>query len=157
VASDETDHVVALWRLQSSYADVVNRRAWSELADLFRPDAVVHLDSVTASPQEFVGPEGVGSFIGTAIERFDHFSFVILNTVIDVTGADTATGRIFMCEIRHAAAEDDWTFAYGLYQDQYVHVDKRWWFGARSYRSLARTGPQAGVFGLASGLEPFGR
>lgn len=157
MASDETDHVVALWRLQASYADVVNRRAWSELADLFRPDAVLHLDTVTAPLQDFVGPEAVGSFIGTAIERFDHFSFVILNTVVDLTGQDTARGRIFMCEIRHDTTEDNWTFAYGLYQDQYVRVDKRWWFSARNYRSLARTGPHAGVFGLPAGLEPFGR
>jgi hypothetical protein len=154
VTRPETDDVVALWRLQSSYADVVNRRAWSELADLFRPDAVVHLDTVTTPPQEFVGPEAVGSFIGTAIERFDHFSFVILNTVVDVTGADAARGRIFMCEIRHDSTDDDWSFAYGLYQDQYVRVDDRWWFGVRHYRSLARTGPQAGAFGLPDGLEP---
>jgi hypothetical protein len=152
----DSDDVVALWRLQASYADVVNRRAWSELADLFRPDAVLHLDTVTVPPQDFVGPGAVGSFIGTAIERFDHFSFVILNTVVDMTGHDTARGRIFMCEIRHDAAGDEWTFAYGLYQDRYVRVDERWWFGARSYRSLARTGPQAGVFGLPAGLEPFG-
>jgi hypothetical protein len=34
----ETDDVVALWRLQARYADVITRRAWPELGDLFRPD-----------------------------------------------------------------------------------------------------------------------
>ena len=61
------------------------------------------------------GPDALGAFIETAIERFDHFSFVILNTVVDVD-ADTARGRIFMCEIRHDTASDEWTIAHGLYR-----------------------------------------
>ena len=64
MTSTLTDHVVALWRLQSRYADVVTRRAWPELHDLFLPDTPVHID----------------------------------------TG--TATGRFFMCEVRHDTASD---------------------------------------------------
>jgi hypothetical protein len=149
--------VIALWRLQSSYADVVNRRAWVELHDLFRPDATVAVDTVTAPVRTLAGPSALGEFIGAAIERFDHFSFVILNTVVDVTAADEARGRIFMCEIRHAAETGEWSVAHGLYQDTYARVDGRWWFAERSYRSLARTGAQAGVFGVPTGLEPFER
>ena len=36
----ETVDYVAIQRLQAAYADVVNRRAWPELADLFRPDEI---------------------------------------------------------------------------------------------------------------------
>ena len=150
-----TDHVVALWRLQSRYADVVTRRAWSELHDLFLPDTVVHIDTVTAPVRELVGPEAFGSFVGAAIERFDHFTFVILNTVVDVDEAAlTATGRIFMCEIRHDAATDTWQNAHGVYSDRYVFVEggAGWCFAERSYRSLARTGPDGVVFGLPPGL-----
>lgn len=148
-----TDHVVALWRLQSRYADVVTRRAWPELAELFRSDTIVRIDTVTAPEREVVGPEAFGAFVAGAIERYDHFAFVILNTVVDVDAAgENATGRIFMCEIRHDAASDTWQNAHGVYRDRYVQRDGRWWFAERRYRSMARTGPDGSVFGLPPGF-----
>ncbi len=142
-----TDDVVALGRLQARYADVISRRAFSELTDLFRPDAVVAIDTVTRPEQRIVGPEDFGFFVAAAIERYDHFTFVTLNAVIDVEG-DEATGRIFMCEIRHERDSDSWQNAHGIYQDRYVRVDGWWWFAARRYRSLARTGPGGEILGL---------
>ena len=147
----ETDDVVALWRLQATYADVVTRRAWSELHALFVPNATVTLDLVTSPPRTITGPDELGEFIGSSIERFDHFTFVILNTVVDVTGPDAATGRIFMCEIRHDAASepnDAWSTAQGCYQDDYVRIADGWRFAARQYRSMARTGAEAAILGL---------
>jgi hypothetical protein len=145
---DETAAVVALWRLQARYADVVTRRAWSEIADIFTPDTTVEVDVVTAAARHFVGPQAFADFVAGAVDRFDHFEFVILNTVVDLDGADSARGRIFMCEIRRDAATSDWTTAYGLYQDRYQRLDGKWWFADRRYRSLARTGPQGGAFGI---------
>ncbi len=167
VTTSLTDHVVALWRLQSRYADVVTRRAWPELHDLFLPETTVHIDTVTAPVREVVGPEAFGAFVGAAIERFDHFTFVILNTVVDVDeAAGTATGRFFMCEVRHDAASDEWQNAHGVYRDRYVLQDEggsdggqgghggpgRWWIAERHYRSMARTGPDGAVFGLPPGF-----
>jgi hypothetical protein len=134
------EDVVALGQLQARYADVVTRRAWPELAGLFLADASIHLDTVTNPPRQLVGPDELGVFIGTAIERFDYFAFVILNAVVDVDSDATATGRMFICEIRHEAAAGTWHNAYGVYQDRYRKVDGRWWFAERSYRSMARTG-----------------
>ena len=142
----ETDDVVSLWRLQAKYADIVTRRAWPELHDVFRPDAPVEVDTVSAPARTFVGPEAFAAFVAGAIERFDHFEFVILNTVVDVTSATEATGRIFMCEIRHHREPDTWSTAYGCYEDSYALVDGRWWFAERRYRSMARTGPGAAIF-----------
>lgn len=153
-----TDHVVALWRLQSRYADVVTRRAWGELHDIFLPDTVVHIDTVTAPPRSIGGPDEFGSVIGAAMDRFDHFNFVILNTVVDVDEealtALTATGRIFMCEVRHDAATDIWQTTYGVYSDRYVFaVDGGGWrIAERRYRSMARTDPDGAVFGLPPDL-----
>ncbi|HEY1738914.1 MAG TPA: nuclear transport factor 2 family protein, partial [Acidimicrobiia bacterium] len=109
-ATDDTRDYVAITRLQAAYADVVNRRAWPELADLFETTAVIRVDTVTADAREFAGPVALGEFIGGAIERFDFFEFVILNTVVAVGEAadpSVATARVFMCEIRrdHASAE----------------------------------------------------
>ena len=102
--SELTDDIVAIGQLQARYADVISRRAFPELAELFRPDIVVAIDTVTRPEQRIVGPGDFGAFVGTAIERYDHFTFVILNAVVDVDG-DEATGRIFMCEVRHDRAQ----------------------------------------------------
>ena len=61
MADTETDDVVAIWRLQSSYADIVNRRAWPELHGVFLPDITIDLDIVTAEPFQLVGPDALGS------------------------------------------------------------------------------------------------
>jgi len=155
----ETDDVVALWRLQARYADVITRRAWPELHEVFLPDTAVHIDTVTAPPRSVVGPDAFGDFVATSIARFDHFTFVILNTVVDLDPPAEpegpimeAGGRIFMCEVRHDAASDTWQNAHGVYQDRYRHLEDRWWIAGRRYRSLARTGPDAAVFGLPPDL-----
>jgi hypothetical protein len=146
----------AIRELQFAYADVVSRRAWPELDRLFLPDITVVVDTVGSPARTFTGPAEFAGFVGPATDRFDHFQFVILNSVVDVE-SDEATGRIFMCEIRHHLDEDVWSTAYGMYQDRYRKVDKHWWFAERHYRSLARTGPQAGVFGVPAGLPALGR
>lgn len=142
----ETDDIVALTRLQSQYADVISRRAFAELHQLFLPDTEVHVDTVTAPVRVFVGPEVFGEFVAGALERFDHFVFAILNATVELDGDDHATGRMFMCEIRHDPAADEWPLAHGLYQDTFRRVDGRWWFETRRYRSMARTGAGAAVF-----------
>lgn len=152
MSTSETDDVVAIWRLQSAYADIVNRRAWPELRGVFVADATVHLDTVTAQPFTLEGPDAIGGFIGPSIEQFDHFSFVILNTVVDVEDARSARGRIFMMEVRHQTATDTWPNALGVYEDRYTKRDGRWWIASRNYRSLARQGPEGVVLGAAPGL-----
>jgi hypothetical protein len=153
---DETADVVALWRLQSAYADIVTRRAWTELDTVFLPDVTIEVDTVTTEPHRFVGPAEFTNFVGPSVARFDHFEFVILNTVVDVAG-DAARGRIFMCEVRHESASDEWSTAYGLYQDTYRRVDASWWIAHRRYRSLARTGANHGIFGIPEDLDRFTR
>jgi hypothetical protein len=161
-----TDHLVALDRLQRRYADVITRRAWAELPELFLPDTVVHLDTVTAPPRDLVGPTEFAEVIGAAMARFDHFTFTILNAVSeldDPTAADLdadglgAHGRIFLCEIRHEPDRGAWSTAHGVYRDRYVLVDRRWRIAERHYRSMARTGPDEAVLGLPPDLGPLGR
>ena len=62
-----------------------------------------------------------------------------------------------MCEIRHLAEDDEWSTAYGLYQDRYRKIDGTWWVTERRYRSLARTGLNAGIFGMPSDLRSIAR
>lgn len=138
---DETSDYIAVRRLQDAYADVVTRRAWPELAELFLHDAVVEVDTRTNEPLRFEGPEALGSFIGGAIERFAFFEFVILNTRIVLApggDADAANARVYMCELRTDRETGQWINAFGVYHDRYHRVDGRWWFEHRQYHSLGR-------------------
>jgi hypothetical protein len=139
---------LAVRRLQDAYADVVNRRAWAELHELFRPDAELVLDLRRGEPLSVIGPAGIGDFIGRSIERFERFQFIVLGTRIELAthGPDRATARLYMCELRQSAEEGRESVAYGLYQDDYVRSDGTWWFAHRSYTSLARTAPDLAVF-----------
>jgi hypothetical protein len=141
--AQETIDYIAITRLQAAYADAVTRRAWHEFDEFFRPDATVRVDTVTNPAAELQGPQQVGSFIGTAIERFEFFEFVILNTRVwtNVDGdTDAARGRVFVSELRQDSATGHFTTTYGVYQDEYRRVDGRWWFASRRYQSMARSG-----------------
>jgi len=144
-----TVHDTGVRRLQHAYADVVNRRAWPELGQLFLEDAVTTIDTRGGETLTFTGGGAVGEFIGTSVARFSFFEFVILNAHIafpDGPGAGTAVCRLYLCEHRQDAASGRWTNAFGLYHDRHALVDGRWWFAARSYHSLARHAPDLDVF-----------
>jgi hypothetical protein len=138
----ETVDYVAIRRLQDRYADVVTRNAWPELGDLFLPDAPIEVDLRAGDPMRFTGPTALGEFIAPAIEQFGFFQFVILNSVVDLApdgDADTATGRMYMSELRTDRDTGAWVTSYGLYRDRYARHDGGWRFAQRRYCSLART------------------
>lgn len=138
--TDRVDDHVGIERLQSAYADLVNRRAWDELGDLFLPDARIRIDTVSADPVELVGPDGFAAFVAPAVQRFAFFEFVVLNRRIELhDDPSTAAARIFMCEIRRDAETLDWSTAFGVYHDRYRRTGTGWRFAGRDYRSLTRT------------------
>ena len=136
------DSYVALRRLQNHYGDVVTRRAWSELADVFRPDCALHLDLGDRSATH-VGPLKIGEFIASAIAHFSFFQFVILNTVVELDeGAGRAAARMYIHELRVEAEGGRRTDAYGVYHDLFERDETgRWWFSHRHYNSFSRTAP----------------
>jgi hypothetical protein len=141
VSDQETLDYVAICRLQAAYADAVTRRAWSDLDDLFLPDARIEVDTVTSAPIQLVGAHGIGGFISGAIERFEFFELVILNVhVVSVPDSDVLRSRSFTCELRQESASGHWTNAFGVYHDDVQRVDGRWRYARRRYQSLARTG-----------------
>lgn len=137
---------VAIRALHHAYGDVVNRRAWNELGELFLPDAVVTVDKRDAAPVELAGPAAVGDFVGRSIAGYAFFGFVALNArvLLGARGdADVATARVYINEIRIDHAGNAST-AYGLYRDEYRRVGGRWWYSRRRYQSLARTAAGGG-------------
>ena len=142
----ETIDYVALRRLQSRYADIVTRQAWSELADIVRADCTVVVD-VRDRQFELVGPSEYGEFIARQIERFDLFQFVMLNTVMSIdAAAGTAGARLYIHEIRQNVSDGRRTDAYGVYHDRFERDGEGcWWFARRRYRSFARTAEPRGA------------
>ena len=97
---------------------------------------------MTSEPILLTGGVAVGEFIAAAVERFEFFEMVILNSVVDLANADAdaAHARQFTCELRQDKSNGRWTNAFGLYRDEYARRDGRWWFAQRRYQSIARTG-----------------
>jgi hypothetical protein len=159
---DTVDHV-AITRLQSAYADIVNRRAWAELTEIFRPDATVSIDRRAGDPLVLDGPAAVGEFIGGAIAHMDFFEFVILNVTVNLRRggeADRAAARMYMCELRHERDLGRRTTAFGVYHDEYVRVDGTWFIAGRTYHSIARTDIEhddrdLDVFGFPEAMTRF--
>jgi SnoaL-like domain len=130
---------VAIGALLETYADVINRRAFDELDELFLPSCEIVIDARRGDPIVVSGGAGLGAFVGAAIDRFDFFEFVVLSKRLWVDGSDEAEGRLYMCELRHDRATGAASQAFGVYHDRFRRVDDRWWFASRRYHSLART------------------
>jgi hypothetical protein len=151
---NEMADFIAIQRLQASYADIVTRRQWSELEQIFLPHATVTIDVHDGTPFVLRSPQGIGEFIGSSIERFEFFEFVILNSVIDFgpTGSGQATARMYMAELRQARDGGRRSTAFGLYRDTYVKRADDWLIEERQYRSAARTSArEMDVFGFEAG------
>ena len=136
----DTVDEVAIRALISAYADVVNRRAWSELDGLVAVAAPITIDLRDRPPIVVVGPAALGEFIGGAIERFAFFEFVALNVRVELRiggGIDHAAVRTYMCELRQDHDANP-SRAFGLYQDVMVRSPTGWQFAQRHYQSIAR-------------------
>ena len=138
----EAAQYISVRRLQNRYADIVTRRAWPELGEIFLPDCRLELDLVDRS-DTFTGPQEVGDFIATAIEGFSFFEFVILNTVVEIDlDVSRAAARTYIQELRVERASGRRTNAYGVYHDLFKRDEGgRWWFSRRRYGSFSRTAP----------------
>lgn len=135
------DATVEIAALRARYADVVTRRAWAEMPDLFEPACPITLD-LRGRTLEVVGGAAIAEFIGAAIADFDFFVFSILNQTVELDAAepDRAHGRMYICELRHEPASGAFSQAFGLYRDEVRRdpADGRWRFAARRYCSLGR-------------------
>jgi hypothetical protein len=148
---NEMADFIAIQRLQASYADIVTRRQWAELEQVFVPDATVTIDVMEGTPFVLRTPGGIGEFIGTSIDRFEFFEFVILNSVVEFgpAGSGQASARLYMAELRQSREGGRRSTAFGLYRDKYVKQGDDWFIGERGYRSAARTSArELDVFGF---------
>ncbi len=153
-ADEMVDHI-EIERMWHAYADVINRRAFEELGELFLPDCEVVVDTHRGDPIVTRGPSSFAAFLGPAMERFGFFQFVILSARTWIDSADEARGRLYMCELRDGRDSGLRSQAFGVYEDRFRRVDGRWWIAGRSYRTWARTAvdgePRLDVFEVPGG------
>jgi hypothetical protein len=143
VALHADDHV-AILGLQRAYADVVSRQAFAELADLFVPDIRLLME-MPGHTKEIVGPQAFGEYVARRIAHLEFFQFVIDNAVVGAIGdPDHATGRMWFHELHQDAEHHRLVRLHGLYRDEFVRVDDRWWFAERRFAPLAMTSADAG-------------
>jgi len=155
--TQETIDYIAVNRLQHAYADIATRRAWSELDEIFRPDISIVVNLRDRDPLEFDDCEGFRGFVSAAVDRFEFFEFVLLNTRVYLQhegDPDAAVARMYMSELRQDHAEHNWSVVYGVYHDRFHRIDDRWWFTARNYSSLARPARVVDAFDFPV-PEPF--
>lgn len=137
-----------LLQLQARYGDLVTRRDWDTLHELFLPDCTLRLD-LRQQVIEHTGVDAIVQFVAAGVGRFDFLLFSIMNSVVDVSadGAD-ASGRLYIRESRMDTEGREST-ALGLYRDQYRRTSAGWRFAHRDYTTLARTNS------AGDGLEAF--
>ena len=135
-------------RLHAAYVDAVNRRAWAEFTDLFRPEAVLEVRAGGERADEVVGPEAIGALIGGYLEPLEFLVQVVLNARIVTRwqgDPDRAAARLSIAEHRQAIATGRERHSFGTYHDEYVRVDGRWWFARRRYdRQVVTAEPGTG-------------
>ncbi len=145
----ETIDYIAIRRLQDAYADVVNRRAWPELGELFRPEAEVVLDVRRGEllVVHRARARSVTSSVGRSSASSSSSSSCSGPGSPSIRTTPIARRRGCTCaSCARASEEGRHSVAYGVYHDEHVRFDGRWWFARRRYHSLARTAPDLAVF-----------
>lgn len=140
-ATAHHDDLAAVLRLQHAYADVVNRQAFAELTELFVSDITLVME-FPGHTKEITGPVAFGEYVAKRIDHLEFFQFVMTNGVAEVAGSDApdrATGRMWFHELHQDRAQHRMLWLYGLYRDEYVRIDGRWWFAHRRFAPLAMT------------------
>jgi hypothetical protein len=151
VRTEPTDDYVAIRRLQAAYADIVSRRAYAELENIFLPDTVVVMGpgEHAEKPRQVTGPESFGKFVDAYIGHLEFFQFVVLNAVVDLAvdgDPNRATGRVHICELWKDPRGRSSAF-FGLYLDDYTKIADSWWYGRRTFKALGVSRRDFTVFG----------
>jgi hypothetical protein len=128
---------LSITRLLGAYADIATRKAWSEFAPLAAPDARFTFDTKNGV-FEVVGAEKFCEFGAQSLEGFTFYEYIPLNHVMKVDSPTTARGRVYSFEVGEDRETGNWVTFYGLYHDDYVHLDGAWRFATRHYQALAR-------------------
>ena len=115
--------------LVTQYADIIDRKAFSELSTVFTEDAVIDYEA-TGAPKCNIGE--MIAFLTEAMSLFPNHQHLVSNTQFKVHG-DTATGRVMCFNPMEMTIEGGTqTFILGIwYVDEFIRIDGRWLFASR--------------------------
>ena len=125
------------------YADIVTRRAWSELDQVVTADVSVTLDLRDREPIALRGRDALGDFLDRAMARFAWFQFVPLAIAAAPGRPGHGRSRLYIEERRHLVGSSGTprTVANGVYHDEVFFGPDGWRWSRRHYSSLARSEP----------------
>jgi hypothetical protein len=129
---------LAIVRLQRAYADLVTRRAWSEIAAISLPDARFSFDTRSGAVIEVVGAQAFAEFGEKMTGRFGFYEYIPLNSVAEIAADGSARGRLYSLEISEDRGTGEWARFYGIVHDDYALFEGAWRFARRQYQTLAR-------------------
>jgi hypothetical protein len=122
----------AIRDLALRYAVAVDGKDLDALADLFAPD----VDNGRYGP----GPDGVRRFYDQSLRRFHCSMHVVANHLIELEGADRASGIVYCQAYHHVPDPEHWFDEWLAYWDTYERIDGSWRFRRRRVRSWYRQG-----------------
>jgi hypothetical protein len=123
----------AIRRLIYDYAFHLDMNHPQELADLFVDDCEVVYGPTFGA----VGKEAYLETLDGIGEFFTATSHHVSNTVIDFTGADSASARSILYAFHRYTKERPDGHLFGQYLDEFVRVDGAWKFRRRELRVSA--------------------
>lgn len=119
----------AIRDLPLRYCDCVWRDDVSGIVDLFTEDGAFIIKMPGGQESAAKGSEDLQKFYSGGLDMKPRP--YIHNHVIDLAGAERATGRCYL-DLRSAKNDMNWLGA-GFYQDEYRKVGDRWKFASRTF------------------------
>lgn len=119
-----------LEKLVTDYATAIDSRNFTELNNLFTPDASIDYTAVggiAGSTSEII------SFLETALDFFPNYQHFISNISLTIN-KNSASGKV-MC-FNPMQTKEGQTFFLGMwYQDTYLKIDNQWFISSRVEQS----------------------
>lgn len=128
------DDIRAIEQLKYAYFRCLDTKDWDGIADLFCEDASTAYDDGAIS---FTGREQIVGFLRDALGSG---AVVSMHTghhpEIELTSADTATGRWYLVD-QVIAADGSWRLhGTAVYEDTYRREGGRWWIATTGYSRI---------------------
>jgi ketosteroid isomerase-like protein len=131
-APDDVVDELAIRSLVAHFADVVNRRAYAEVVEIWAPDGIWEVPGF----HDAVGPGAIAGRLKGLLEKHEGLVQLVHSGRVWVDG-DFALGRWYISELTRGTDGRTRMFA-GVYHDEVVRLPIGWRFARRRYDSLLR-------------------
>lgn len=131
IAAHRLDDHVRIAALVSDFADAVNRRDWEAMANLHTENAVWEGAAGELSFRN-QGRGAILAWLRGNEPKLEVVYYMCSTPHIEVLEGDRATSRLSMFELLRVRDTGELKQIYGIYSDELVKRDGRWFFARRS-------------------------